>query len=93
MAAQFLVSVPAKATKPVDFTDKFPRFIANNYDDDPSNFREAIKELNVLRESTVIKSPDRHETGLDLIIRYTEREITIAFSNKSNDDIGEIVWG
>ena len=75
MAAQYLVSVPAKATKSVDFTDKLPRFIANNYEEEANTFRDAIKELNVLRESTVIKSPDRHDTGLDLIIRYRNEHL------------------
>ncbi len=69
MAAQHLLSAPPKATKSVDFQDKFPRFIANNYDDDASKFMDAIKELNGLREATVVKTPDKHETGLDLIIR------------------------
>lgn len=69
MAAQYLIALPAKATKSVDFTEKLPRFIANNYDDEPGKFREAIKELNGLREACVIKSPDKHDTGLDLMIR------------------------
>ena len=69
-AQQYLLAVPAKATKSVDFTERFPRFIGNNYDDEPAKFSEQIKELNGLREACVVKSPDRHETGLDLIIRY-----------------------
>ena len=70
MASQHLLAVPPKGTKSVDFQDKFPRFIANNYDDEPSKFIDAIKELNGLRDATVVKTPDKHETGLDLIIRY-----------------------
>ena len=70
MASQYLLAVPSKSTKSVDFQDKFPRFIGNNYDDEPSKFIDAIKELTSLREATVVKSPDKHETGLDLIIRY-----------------------
>ena len=69
MASQHLLSIPSKSTKSVDYQDKFPRFIANNYDDEPSKFMDAIKELNSLREATVVKTPDKHETGLDLIIR------------------------
>ena len=70
MASQYLLSVPTKTTKSVDFQEKFSRFIANNYDDEPSKFNEAIKELSGLREATVGKTPDKHETGLDLIIRW-----------------------
>lgn len=69
MASQHLLAVPPKTTKSVDFQEKLTRFIANNYDDEPSKFSDAIKELNGLREATVIKTPDKHETGLDLIIR------------------------
>ena len=69
MASQSLLAVPPKSTKSVDFQEKLPRFIANNYDDEPSKFMDAIKELNGLREACVVKTPDRHETGLDLIIR------------------------
>lgn len=68
-AQQYLVAVPAKATKSVDFTEKLPRFIGQNYDDEPGKFLEQIKELNGLREACVVKSPDKHETGLDLIVR------------------------
>lgn len=69
MASQSLLAVPAKSTKSVDFQEKFLRFIEQNYDEKPSSFSDAIKELNGLREACVVKSPDRHETGLDLIVR------------------------
>jgi len=69
MASQCLLAVPAKSTKSVDFMRPFTRFIGNNYDDQPSKYHEAISELNGLRESTVVRSPDKHETGLDLITR------------------------
>ena len=69
MASQSLLAVPAKSTKSVDFQDKLLRFIEQNYDEKPSTFLDAIKELNVLRDASVVKTPDRHETGLDLIVR------------------------
>ena len=70
MASQSFLAVPAKSTKSVDFQDKLVRFIEQNYDEKPSSFLDAIRELNVLRDSSVVKTPDRHETGLDLIVRY-----------------------
>lgn len=73
MASQYLLSIPSKGTKAVDYQEKLPRFIGNNYDDDPSKFMDAIKEFNSLRDATVVKSPDKHETGLDLIIRSAEQ--------------------
>lgn len=69
MASQSFLSVPSKATKGVDFDKSFLRFIGNNYDDTPSRYAESVKEFSMLRESTVIKTPDKHETGLDLITR------------------------
>ena len=69
MAAQFLLAVPSKATKSVDLTGPLTRFVANNYDDKPSRYQDAISEFQQLREATVVKSPDKHETGLDLITR------------------------
>ena len=70
MAAQYLLAVPSKSTKNVDFAKPLNRFIANNYEDQPSRYQDAISEFQGLREATVIKSPDKHETGLDLIMRY-----------------------
>lgn len=70
MASHSLLTVPPKGTKSVDFQDKLSRFIAQNYDEDqPSKFFEAIKELSSLRDSCVVKTPDLHETGLDLMLR------------------------
>lgn len=69
MAAQYFLAVPSKATKSVDFTGPLNRFVANNYDEQPSRYQDAISEFQGLREATVVKTPDRHETGLDLIVR------------------------
>ena len=69
MAAQYLLAVPSKSTKSVDFVAPFNRFVGLNYDEQPSRYQDAISEFQGLREATVVKSPDRHETGLDLITR------------------------
>ena len=71
MASQSFFSVPSKVTKSVDFEKVFLRFIASNFDEDtPSRYAEPIREFSNLRESTVVKVPDKHETGLDLITRW-----------------------
>lgn len=70
MASQSLLTVPPKGTKSVEFHEKISRFIAQNYEEDqPSRYHETIKELSGLRDACVVKTPDRHETGLDLICR------------------------
>ena len=66
---QSMLAVPPKTTKSVDFSRPFSRFIANNFDEQPTKYQEAINEFNSLREATVVRVPDRHETGLDLITR------------------------
>lgn len=70
MASQGLLAVPSKSTKSVDLCGPFLRFIGNNYDDTPSRYTEPVKEFLSLRESTVVRTPDKHETGLDLVLRY-----------------------
>ena len=69
MSTQGLLAVPSKATKQVEFSQPILRFIGNNYDDQPSRFADSVSELSQLRESTVVRAPDKHETGLELIIR------------------------
>ena len=65
---QGLLAVPPKTTKSVEF-GSFVRFIANNYDDEPSKYGEAVRDFGNLREATVVRTPDKHETGLDLLCR------------------------
>jgi len=69
MASQSFLAVPSKPTKSVEFEKSFLRFIGNNYDDTPSRYAASVKEFASLRDSTVVKAPDKHETGLDLITR------------------------
>ena len=69
MATQGLLAVPPKATKSIEFSQAFLRFIGNNYDDQPSRYADAVSEFTGLRESTVVRTPDKHETGLELMNR------------------------
>lgn len=68
MAATFLAPAP-KRTQPVDFSTPILRFISNHYDANSADYKEAVTELNSLREATVVRTPDKHEAGLDLICR------------------------
>ena len=71
--AVFLVP-EAKKTSKVDFSSPFERYIGNFYEGVPtSDFIGSIRELNTLREGTCDRTPDRHETGLDLIVRYYDQ--------------------
>ncbi|KAL5508811.1 hypothetical protein EMCRGX_G004061 [Ephydatia muelleri] len=73
MASQSLLAIPPKTTKSVDLVPAITRFIGNNYDDQPSKYVSALSELQTLREATVVKTPDKHDTGLDLICRYYDQ--------------------
>ena len=71
MAATFLAPAP-KRTQPVDFSAPLLRFISNHYDANPADYKDAVSELNSLREATVVRTPDKHEAGFDLICRYVQ---------------------
>lgn len=71
--AVFLVP-DAKKTSKVDFRRPVESYIANTYDNvQTSDFVGSIRELNTLREGTCDRSPDKHDTGLDLIVRYYDQ--------------------
>ena len=68
--ACFLVP-EAKKTQRVDFSRPLESYIGNTYDNiQPSDFIGSVKELGTLREGTCERSPDKHEAGIDLIVRY-----------------------
>lgn len=68
MATTFLAPAP-KRTQSVDFSAPLLRFITNHYDVNSAEYKEAVSELNSLREATVVRTPDKHEAGLELICR------------------------
>lgn len=71
--AVFLVP-DAKKTSKVDFRRPVESYIANTYDNvQTSDFIGSVRELNTLREGTCDRSPDKHDTGLDLIVRYYDQ--------------------
>ena len=68
MATTFLAPVP-KRTQQVDLSAPLLRFITSHYDANAADYKEAVSELNSLREATVVRTPDKHEAGFDLICR------------------------
>lgn len=71
--AVFLVP-DAKKTSKVDFRRPIESYIGNTYDNvQTSDFIGSVRELSTLREGTCERSPDKHDTGLDLILRYYDQ--------------------
>lgn len=71
--AVFLVP-DAKKTSKVDFRRPIESYIGNTYENvQTSDFIGSVRELNTLREGTCERSPDKHDTGLDLILRYYDQ--------------------
>ena len=71
--ATFLVP-DAKKTSKVDFKRPIESYIGNTCDNvQTSDFIGSVRELNTLREGTCERSPDKHDTGLDLILRYYDQ--------------------
>ena len=64
----------------MDLSAPLLRFITNHYDTSSAEYREAVGELNSLREATVVRTPDKHEAGLDLISRYECIAVIITLS-------------
>ena len=67
----------------MDLSTPILRFISNHYDAGSAEYREAVSELNSLREATVVRTPDKHEAGLDLICRYECIAVIITLSTPS----------
>ena len=70
MASCFL-AVPLKRTWEVDLVKPLKTFISDTYSGSGSeDFDQALNEFNKLRNSTISKSMDKHESALEVLYRY-----------------------
>lgn len=69
----YFLSPSLKKSSSVNFNDHFTRFIRNYYDEDPSNFNDALLQLNQLRELSCVVPPDKHEASLEVMLRYFDQ--------------------
>jgi len=70
MASCFL-SVPLKRTWEVDLVKPLKTFISDTYSgSDSEDFDQALNEFNKLRNSTISKSIDKHESSLEVLYRW-----------------------
>jgi len=71
MASCFL-AVPLKRTWEVDLVKPLKTFISDTYSgSDTEDFDQALNEFNKLRNSTISKSVDKHESSLEVLYRYS----------------------
>ena len=66
------LSIPMKKTWDVDLIKPLKTFIADTYATEGSSedYTSALTEFNKLRNNTIAKSVDKHESALEVFYRY-----------------------
>jgi len=71
MATLEYMSVPLKRTWEVDLIKPLKTFIANTYSScNPDDYSQALADFNKLRNNTISKSVDKHESALEVLYRW-----------------------
>lgn len=67
------ISVPLKKSSEVDLVKPLSKFVNATYQasDEQGEYIRAVEELNKLRKSAVGRPLDKHESSLELLLRYT----------------------
>lgn len=86
MTANYL-AVPLKKTSEVDIIKPLANVISAYYStaDDPSNYNEALTELNKLRMNATWRTLDKHESSLDIMYRYYDQLTSLESKVPPND--------
>ena len=70
------MSVPTKRTWEVDLLKPLKSFISDTYSGpDSDDLDQALNEFNKLRNSTISKANDKHESSLEVLYRYSDSNI------------------
>ena len=70
MATLEYMSVPLKRTWEVDLIKPLKAFIANTYSScNPDDYSQALTDFHKLRNNTISKSVDKHESALEVFYR------------------------
>lgn len=66
------ISVPLKKSSEVDLVKPLSKFINATYQtsDEQGEYIRAVEELNKLRKSAVGRPLDKHESSLEVLLRY-----------------------
>ncbi|XP_072427207.1 programmed cell death 6-interacting protein isoform X3 [Chiloscyllium punctatum] len=107
MATTF-VSVPLKKSSEVDLAKPLSKFIQSTYPSGESQaeYVKAAEELNVLRKSAVCRALDKHDSSLEILLRYydqlcaiepkfpfSENQLCLTFTWKDAFDKGSLFGG
>jgi len=72
--ASIYVAVPLKRTWEVDLVKPLKTFIENTYSTiSPEDYSQALTDFNKLRNTTISKSVDKHESALEVLYRYYDQ--------------------
>lgn len=66
------ISVPSKKTTEVDLVKPLSKFVTATYPsgDEQAEYLRAVEELNKLRKSALGRPLDKHESSLDILLRW-----------------------
>ncbi|XP_032218255.2 programmed cell death 6-interacting protein [Nematostella vectensis] len=72
------IVIPCKRSEAVDFKKPLEKFIKNTFSEDVlKENSDAISDLNKLRNSAVMQTPDKHESALEPLLRYYDQLVAI----------------
>ncbi|MCI4392065.1 hypothetical protein PGIGA_G00141810 [Pangasianodon gigas] len=100
------ISVPLKKSSEVDLVKPLSKFIANAYPagEEQTEYLRAVDELNKLRKSALGRPLDKHESSLEILLRYYDQlcsvepkfpfpELCLTFTWKDAFDKGSLFGG
>ncbi|KAJ8273020.1 hypothetical protein GJAV_G00096480 [Gymnothorax javanicus] len=102
------ISVPLKKSSEVDLVKALSKHITNTYPagEDQAEYLRALEELNKLRKSAVGRPLDKHESSLEILLRYydqlcalepkfpfSENQMCLTFTWKDAFDKGSLFGG
>ena len=69
MSRIVLVSVPLKKTDAVDVRKPIEKFVSTTFGAFTEENAAAVEEFAKMREAAVLRTPDRHESGLEPLFK------------------------
>uniref|UniRef100_A0A3Q4BVP0 Programmed cell death 6-interacting protein n=1 Tax=Mola mola TaxID=94237 RepID=A0A3Q4BVP0_MOLML len=102
------VSVPLKKSSEVDLTRPLSKFVIATYQtsEDQAEYIRAVEELNKLRKNALGRPLDKHESSLEILLRYydqlcavepkfpfSENQLCLTFTWKDAFDKGSLFGG
>ncbi|KAM8884786.1 programmed cell death 6-interacting protein isoform 1-T1 [Synchiropus picturatus] len=102
------ISVPLKKSSEVDLVKPLSKFVTTTYPagEEQTQYIRAVEELNKLRKSAVGRPLDKHESSLELLLRYydqlcaveakfpfSENQLCLTFTWKDAFDKGSLFGG